>query len=638
MSPCKEGKGKDFRLEGRPQQDHSCLQRTFHRFRVAIADPAFQTELATNAHLTVSDTLAVVSKPGPDVPSTQSVVPDVHSIVAVSQTQTRLANSTRNGSIVSFAPSTLCESPPPAPGACFGRGELIEKIVGLAENLKPIALVGAGGIGKTSIALTILHHDRIKQRFGGNRCFVHCDQSSPSCAHFLDQLSKVIGTGIENPKDLATLRPFLCSKDTIIVLDNLDAILDPQGMDVQEIYAVVKELGQLSNICVCITSRTSTIPSNCETVDIPALSIDAARDAFYHTYKNGERTNLIDNILDQLDRHPLSITLLAMVAHHKEWDANRLMKEWETRQTSVLHTEHNRSLAATTELSSVFQDLGPDTRALLGVVSYFPQGVVHVPANPHPDTQATFPRPLVTLPHIPHGFRALDIDKNANIRAKSTIKLLTKHWAESYITTWGDTTLHSGIDTVFALAPNNPDFLTGERMRNLLVDPTDPPAVRVNFERPFTTPPKVVVFLNYVDLDKNHNWRIITTAVDIDENGFMLNIDTWADTILYAAQACWIAYPAERKHIFSTAVNTMDVRPWYLPQLQQSGKIKFDTVEFWKDPSVFIALNSFDISIRANLRVDVHVDNVSKTGLVWHIDSWSDTVLYSAGASIIAFN
>jgi hypothetical protein len=49
------------------------------------------------------------------------------------------------------------ESPPPAPRACFGREELIEGIVGFAANLTPIALIGAGGIGKTSIVLTVLH-------------------------------------------------------------------------------------------------------------------------------------------------------------------------------------------------------------------------------------------------------------------------------------------------------------------------------------------------------------------------------------------------------------------------------------------------------------------------------------------------
>jgi hypothetical protein len=57
--------------------------------------------------------------------------------------------------------------PPPAPRACFGRDELVGRIVGLAETLTPFALIGAGGIGKTSIALTILPMIRISSTLGG---------------------------------------------------------------------------------------------------------------------------------------------------------------------------------------------------------------------------------------------------------------------------------------------------------------------------------------------------------------------------------------------------------------------------------------------------------------------------------------
>ena len=189
-------------------------------------------------------------------------------------------------------------------------------------------------------------------------------------------------------------------------LDNAESILDPVGPDAREIYTIVEELTRFDNICLGITSRITTVPPYCQRPTIPTLSIESACDIFYGIYNNGERSDIINDLVRRLDFHALSITLLATVASHSMWDCDRLAKEWETQRTRVLRTDHNESLATTIELtlasqtfrkltpspsqkspksvaSSTFRKLipsmlqkpVPSARELLQVVAFFPQGI-----------------------------------------------------------------------------------------------------------------------------------------------------------------------------------------------------------------------------------------------------------------------
>ena len=187
----------------------------------------------------------------------------------------------------------------------------------------------------------------------------------------------MIGAGVENPEDLAPLRPFLSSRKIFIIFDNVESILDPEGTDSEEILAAVDELCQFDQICVCtlLASRHSLSTASIRRSPHRRLKPLGISFTEYTAITNNPASS---TTLLCLKFHALSIALLATTAAHNKWGYDRLVNEWNAHRAKVLQTDTNKSLTASLQLSldsPTFLKLGSDARGLLGVIAFFPQDV-----------------------------------------------------------------------------------------------------------------------------------------------------------------------------------------------------------------------------------------------------------------------
>ena len=275
-------------------------------------------------------------------------------------------------------PGFLPQSPllPQPPMNFFGCDMIIGDLLSLVDRSASVILLGAGGIGKTAIALTLLHHTRITVKFGNHRHFMRCDDLVNSLDVFLGHLSEAIGARCLT--DMERLRSHLShSPPCILVLDGVEAILDPLAPGTAEIAAAIEELGRCQNFCLLATSRMDVKIPGFRRVDVPMLSADGAQDIFY-SCSLLRRSAAVDNLLEELDFHPLSINLLASAARKNDWDGPALLEAWNDGKTNILKATDLLGLEES--IISIFdtptiQALGTTAMETLEAIAKFPHGV-----------------------------------------------------------------------------------------------------------------------------------------------------------------------------------------------------------------------------------------------------------------------
>jgi GTPase SAR1 family protein len=150
---------------------------------------------------------------------------------------------------------------PSQPKIFHGREAELSEILQLFSHTTPrISILGAGGMGKTSLARAILHHTEITARYNQDRYFVACDSASTKV-----ELASLIGEhlGLKRGKDLthAVIKHFSGCPPTLLILDNLETLWEPaeSRVDIEEFLSLLTEVKDLALV---VSRRGSRIASS----------------------------------------------------------------------------------------------------------------------------------------------------------------------------------------------------------------------------------------------------------------------------------------------------------------------------------------------------------------------------------------
>jgi len=278
---------------------------------------------------------------------------------------------------------------PAEPIVFHGRDELVSDMVRLlvAHATARLAVLGAGGMGKTTVALALLHNPQVIDFYGGERLFLSCEALVDADA-IIVSLAKLLGLPISGDLMTAVVSWFTRCIRVVLVLDNLETVWLVGGAPAPAVDELLGRFAQISTLSLIITCRSTDLPqlvewSNTESAVLKAFSLEAAVQTFQDRAGRkikAEEKGIAEQLLNEVDRMPLAVSLLGQLARRGN-SVSELLDRWNRKRTSLLRTYgigRFNNVGMSVELSIGMVGSADGTREslrLLSLCSMLPDGM-----------------------------------------------------------------------------------------------------------------------------------------------------------------------------------------------------------------------------------------------------------------------
>lgn len=249
-----------------------------------------------------------------------------------------------------------------------------------------LTILGPGGIGKTSVALSVVADPRVRTVYENRIHWVPCEEATTS-----ELLVELIARSMEVPKGqggdrkrdiIHFLQP--STQPRLLLIDNFETPWDIPTKQTA-VNNVLFDIASVSPLSILLTMRSGAPPATrirwTKPVLPPLMSLspEAARQMYLDIHEEAESDLKLDDLLRELAHMPLAVRLMATRGEMGEMPS-ALLALWKDQRvrTKLLNQGDDRitSVKVSVDLSinSNLMRMNPDALTLLSVLAELPGG------------------------------------------------------------------------------------------------------------------------------------------------------------------------------------------------------------------------------------------------------------------------